>query len=315
VREGGCTAAQELAFTLADGIAYVEAALAAGLEADGFGGRVSFFFGAHNDLFEEAAKFRAARRMWARIMRERFGARKERTMMLRFHTQTCGSTLTAQQADNNIARVTVQTLAAVLGGTQSLHTNSRDEALGLPTEESVRIALRTQQIAAYESGAAWTADPLAGSYYVEALTDRLEAEAWGYIEKIDGMGGAVEAIERGYIQREIAESAYRYQMEIEAGTRVVVGVNRFKSEGEVAPAPASVGAGAGEAQRAKLERLRATRDGARARAALRALGEAARGTENLMPTMLECARAYCTIGEISDALRVVFGEYRPMEVI
>ena len=315
IREAGCTAAQEIAFTLADGIAYVEAALSAGLDVDDFAGRMTFFFNAHNDLFEEVAKFRAARRMWAKIMKERFGAKKARSMTLRFHTQTGGSTLTAQQPDNNIVRVTIQTLAAVMGGTQSLHTNSRDEALTLPTEDSVRIALRTQQIAAYESGVADTVDPLGGSYYVESLTDSLEKQAWEYIDKIDGMGGAIKAIERGYIQREISESAYRYQMEIESGDRVVVGLNKFKIEGEAPPELLKIGALAGETQTAKLKRLRESRDGEKAAAALSALGKAAHGDDNLMPYILDCARAYCTIGEISNELRAVFGEYRGVEVI
>ena len=315
IREAGCTAAQEIAFTLADGIAYVEAALSAGLDVDAFAGRMTFFFNAHNDLFEEVAKFRAARRMWAKIMKDRFHAKKSRSMTLRFHTQTGGSTLTAQQPDNNIVRVTIQTLAAVMGGTQSLHTNSRDEALTLPTEDSVRIALRTQQIAAYESGVADTVDPLGGSYYVESLTDSLEKQAWEYIEKIDEMGGAIKAIERGYIQREIAESAYRYQMEIESGEQVVVGLNKFKIEGETPPELLKIGAAAGETQVAKLKKLRERRDGEKAGAALSALGKAAQGDDNLMPFILDCARAYCTIGEISNELRSVFGEYRGVEVI
>ena len=315
MREAGCTAAQEIAFTLGNGIAYVEAAIAAGLDVDDFAGSMSFFFNAHNDLFEEAAKFRAARRLWAAIMKERFGAKKDRSLMLRFHTQTGGSTLTAQQPDNNIVRVAFQTLAAVMGGTQSLHTNSRDEALALPTEDSVRIALRTQQIAAYESGVADTVDPLAGSYYVESLTDSLEQIARGYLEKIDGMGGAVKAIERGYIQREIAESAYRYQMEIESGDRVVVGLNRFREDSGVKPETLRIDAEAGEKQVGKLKRLRQRRDGEKAGAALSALGSAAKGDENLMPYIISCARAECTIGEISNALRAVFGEYRPKEAI
>ena len=315
MREAGCSAAQEIAFTLADGIAYVEAALSAGLDVDDFAGRISFFFNAHNDLFEEVAKFRAARRMWAKIMKERFAAKKPRSMMLRFHTQTGGSTLTAQQPDNNVIRVTLQTLAAVLGGTQSLHTNSRDEALTLPTEESVRIALRTQQIVAYESGVADTVDPLAGSYYVESLTDELEARAWEYITKIDEMGGSTKAIERGYIQREISESSYRYQMDVESGEKVVVGVNKFRIEGEKPPALTKIGSLAGDTQVMKLKALREKRDDGAVRAALTALYDAARGTANLMPCILDCARAYCTIGEISNELRAVFGEYRSTEVI
>ena len=315
MREAGCTASQEIAFALANGIAYVEAARSAGLDVDDFTGRISFFFNAHNDLFEEVAKYRAARRMWARIMKERFGAKKDRSLMLRFHTQTAGSTLTAQQPDNNIVRVAIQTLAAVMGGTQSLHTNSRDEALALPTEESVQIALRTQQIAAYESGIADTIDPLAGSYYVESLTDSLEKLAYGFIEKIDEMGGAVKAIERGYMQREIAESAYRYQMEIEEGSRVVVGLNRFHVRNEPTPVTMRIDSDIGGKQSAKLMKLRQRRDGEKASASLSALGSAAKGTENLMPYILDCARAYCTIGEISNELRAVFGEYRPVEAI
>ena len=276
---------------------------------------MTFFFNSHNDLFEEVAKFRAARRMWAKIMRDRFKAKESRSMTLRFHTQTGGSTLTAQQPDNNVVRVTIQTLAAVLGGTQSLHTNSRDEALTLPTEDSVRIALRTQQIAAFESGAADTVDPLGGSYYVESLTDSLEKKAWEYIEKIDEMGGAIKAIERGYVQREIAESAYRYQMEIESGDRVVVGVNKFRIEGETPPELLKIGSLAGETQVAKLKKLRERRDSEKAQAALAGLARAAQGTDNLMPFILDCARAYCTIGEISNELRAVFGEYRGTEVI
>ena len=315
MREAGCTAAQEIAFTLADGIAYVEAALSAGLDVDGFAGRLSFFFNSYNDLFEEVAKFRAARRMWAKIMKERFGAKSARSMMLRFHTQTGGSTLTAQQPDNNIVRVAIQTLAAVLGGTQSLHTNSRDEALTLPTEESVRIALRTQQITAFESGVADTVDPLAGSYYVESLTDSLEDSAWDYIKKIDEMGGAIKAIERGYIQREIADSAYRYQIEVESGERVVVGLNKFKIEGEALPSLMKIGSVAAETQNLKLKSLRDRRDNDAARAALEALSTASRTSDNMMPFILDCARAYCTIGEISNELRAVFGEYHSVEVV
>jgi len=316
MREAGCTAAQEIAFTLADGIAYVEAALSAGLDVDAFAGRLSFFFNAHNDLFEEAAKFRAARRMWARIMKERFGAKKERSMMLRFHTQTAGSTLTAQQPDNNIIRVTVQTLAAVLGGTQSLHTNSRDEALALPTEESVRIALRTQQIAAYESGVAETIDPLAGSYYVESLTDSLEEQALAYIQKIDEMGGAVKAIENGYIQREISDSAYRHQMDVESGERIIVGVNRYQVESESHEKLMRIDSEVEKRQIEKVGALKASRDSKAVETSLSALrGAAETETENLMPYMLDCAKAYCTIGEMCGVLRAVFGEYRPMEVI
>ena len=315
MREAGCTAAQEIAFTLADGIAYVDAAVKTGLDVDMFAGRLSFFFNAHNDLFEEVAKFRAARRMWARIMKERFEAKRDRSMMLRFHTQTAGSALTAQQPDNNIVRVAVQTLAAVLGGTQSLHTNSRDEALALPTEASVSIALRTQQIIAYESGITNTIDPLAGSYYVESLTDSLEKLAWDYIDKIDSMGGAVKAIEAGYIQREISDSAYRAQLEIESVEQIVVGVNKFTIADEPAPNLLRIDATAEEQQRKKLAKLRAGRDGKKAESALIALEAAAGSAENLMPPIIDCARAYCTIGEITNTLRGVFGEYRAMEVL
>ncbi|NLW24664.1 MAG: methylmalonyl-CoA mutase family protein [Clostridia bacterium] len=315
IREAGSTAAQEVAFTLADGIAYVEAAIKAGLDVDTFAGRLSFFFNAHNDLLEEVAKFRAARRIWAKIMKERFGAKKERSMMLRFHTQTGGSTLTAQQPDNNIVRVTIQTLAAVLGGTQSLHTNSRDEALALPTEESVRIALRTQQIVAYESGVAETVDPLAGSYYVEAMTKRIEEEAWTYIKKIDELGGAVKAIEQGYIQKEIQDSAYEYQKEIESGKRIVVGVNKFQIEEEPPKGLLKVDPSVGIQQAKKLAEMKAKRDGNAVQAALDELREAAKGDANLMPVILKAARVYATEGEICDVLRDVFGEYTPVQVL
>ncbi|HTX73995.1 MAG TPA: methylmalonyl-CoA mutase family protein [Rectinemataceae bacterium] len=311
IREAGSTASQEVAFTLADGIAYVAAAVKAGLDVDEFGPRLSFFFNAHNDLFEEVAKFRAARRIWAGIMRDRFGAKNPKSWMLRFHTQTGGSTLTAQQPDNNVVRVAIQALSAVLGGTQSLHTNSRDEALALPTEASVRIALRTQQIIAYESGAAETVDPLAGSYYVESLTNRIEQEAQAYLKRVDELGGAVKAIEQGYVQQEIQDSAYRYQMEVEKGERIVVGLNKFqisepKPEGLLRVDPA-----VGERQVAKIRELRAQRDGARVKAALATLESAAKGDANLMPPILEAVRAYATLGEVCDVLRGVFGEYRP----
>jgi methylmalonyl-CoA mutase N-terminal domain/subunit len=311
IREAGSTASQEVAFTLADGIAYVQAAIEAGLDIDEFGPKLSFFFNAHNDLFEEAAKFRAARRLWAKIMRERFGAKNPKSWMMRFHAQTAGSTLTAQQSDNNVVRVTLQALAAVLGGTQSLHTNSRDEALALPTERSVRIALRTQQIVAYESGVAETVDPLAGSYYVESLTNRIEEEAMAYIKRIDEMGGAVCAIEEGFVQREIQDAAYSYQRQIESGERVVVGLNKFQSEesrpeGLLKPDPS-----VGERQCAALRELRRRRNGERVAAALRGIDAAARGSANLMPPILEAVRAYATLGEVCDAMRAVFGEYRP----
>lgn len=315
IREAGSTAAQEIAFTLADGIAYLEAALDAGMDVDDFAGRLSFFFNAHNDLLEEVAKYRAARRLWAKIMKERFHAKKDRSMMLRFHTQTGGSTLTAQQPDNNIVRVAIQTLAAVLGGTQSLHTNSRDEALALPTEDSVRIALRTQQIVANESGVANTIDPLGGSYYVERMTDQLQQAAEAYIEKIDAMGGAVKAVEQGFIQREIAESAYRYQCAVERGDQVVVGVNRFTIEEPPVKGLMRVDAATAEHQIEKLRAMKAGRDNVLVRQRLEALYTAAQGSENLMPFILDCARAYCTEGEICGELRKVFGEYRPVEVL
>ncbi|MCG0238518.1 MAG: methylmalonyl-CoA mutase family protein [Firmicutes bacterium] len=314
IREAGATAVQEVAFTLANGIAYVQAALEAGLEVDTFAPRLSFFFAAHNDFFEEIAKFRAARRLWARIMRERFGARNPRSWMLRFHTQTAGSTLTAQQPENNIVRVTIQALAAVLGGTQSLHTNAYDEALALPTERSARIALRTQQILAHESGVTETVDPLAGSYYVEYLTSEIERRALAYIEKIDAMGGAVAAIEQGYIQREIQEAAYRYQQEVESGQRVVVGVNRYQVEEEPPTDLLQVDPAVAERQKERIARVKARRDGTLVAERLDALRRAARGNENLMPYILEAVKAYATLGEIADALRDVFGEYRPAEI-
>ncbi|MGO8693018.1 MAG: methylmalonyl-CoA mutase [Rectinemataceae bacterium] len=311
IREAGSTASQEVAFTLADGIAYVAAAIKAGLDVDDFGPRLSFFFNAHNDLFEEVAKFRAARRIWARIMRERFGAKNPKSWMLRFHTQTAGSALTAQQPDNNVVRVAIQALSAVLGGTQSLHTNSKDEALALPTENSVRIALRTQQIIAHESGAAETVDPLAGSYYVESLTNRIEAEADAYLKRVDDLGGAVKAIEQGYIQQEIQDSAYRYQMEIEKGERVVVGLNKFQVSEPRPEGLLRVDPAVGERQVARIRELKARREGARVEAALGELGRVAKGEGNLMPPILEAVRAYATLGEVCDVLRGVFGEYRP----
>ncbi|HAI86876.1 MAG TPA: methylmalonyl-CoA mutase [Firmicutes bacterium] len=311
IREAGATAVQEVAFTLADGIAYVKAAIDAGLDVDDFGPRLSFFFNAHNDLFEEVAKFRAARRLWARIMRDRFGAKDRKSMQLRFHTQTAGCTLTAQQPDNNIVRVTLQALAAVLGSTQSLHTNSRDEALALPSQDSVRIALRTQQIIAYESGVADTVDPLAGSYYIEALTDEIEQKAADYIQRIDEIGGAPAAIERGFIQAEIEESAYRYQMEIESGQRKIVGLNDFQIEEERPSGLLKVDPAVGDLQCRKLEELRAKRDGATVEASLAALKRAAEGSDNLMPHILDAVRAYATLGEMCGVLRDVFGEYKP----
>lgn len=315
IREAGSTAAQEVAFTLADGIAYVDAAIKAGMDVDSFAGRLSFFFNAHNNLLEEVAKYRAARRIWAKIMKERFHAKKERSMMLRFHTQTGGSTLTAQQPDNNIIRVTIQTLAAVLGGTQSLHTNSRDEALSLPTEDSVRIALRTQQIVAYESGVADTVDPLAGSYYVESLTDQIEEKVWEYIHKIDEMGGAVKAIEQGYIQKEIADSSYAYQKAVEDGSQVVVGVNKFTIKEEGKKERMVIDNAIADKQVAKIKAVKEKRDAQAAAEALSALRAAAATDKNLMPYIIDCARKWCTEGEICNELRAVFGEYRPVEVL
>jgi methylmalonyl-CoA mutase N-terminal domain/subunit len=315
IREAGSTAVQEVAFTLADGIAYVEAALAAGLGVDEFAPRLAFFFNAHNNLLEEVAKFRAARRLWARIMRERFGARDRHSWLLRFHTQTGGSTLTAQQPENNVIRVTLQALAAVLGGTQSLHTNSRDEALSLPTEESVRIALRTQQVIAYESGVADTVDPLAGSYFIEHLTDEIEARARTYLDEIDALGGALAAIEAGYIQREIQNAAYRYQRAVEAGDATVVGVNRFEVEQTHKPALLRVDPAIEEAQRARLRILRERRDTVRVSELLDRLASAAQESENLMPLLITCAEADVTLGEICSVLREVWGEYRPSTLL
>ena len=311
IREAGSTAIQEVAFTLADGIAYVEAALKAGLDIDDFAPRLSFFFNAHNDLFEEVAKFRAARRVWAHIMKERFGAKNPKSWMLRFHTQTGGSTLTAQQPDNNVVRVAIQALAAVLGGTQSLHTNSRDEALALPSEDSVRIALRTQQIIAYESGAAETPDPMAGPYYVERLTNSIEEGVLAYITRIDNLGGAVKAIEQGYVQQEIQDSAYAWQMDVEKNERIVVGLNKFQIKEQAPKGLLRVDPAVGERQVQKLRALRAGRDEAAVTSALSALKTAAQGSDNLMPPILAAVKTYATLGEICDVLRGVFGEYRP----
>jgi methylmalonyl-CoA mutase, N-terminal domain len=311
IREAGATASQELAFTLADGIAYVDAAIRAGLDVDEFAPRLSFFFVSNPNFLEEVAKFRAARRMWATIMQERFGAHKEQSKMLRFHTQTSGASLTAQQPLNNVVRTTLEALAAVLGGTQSLHTNGYDEALGLPTEAAVRLALRTQQIIAYESGVASTADPLAGSYVVEALTDALEAAAWELIEQIDAMGGAVEAIEAGWVQGEIADAAYAYQQRVEAGEQVVIGVNRFaEREGMSVPVFEPNEALAQE-QAASLARLRAERDNTAVGAALEALRQAAQGHANVLEPMREALKRLATVGEVCRVLREVWGEYRP----
>lgn len=300
---------------MANGIAYLEAAIRSGLDVDAFAGQVSFFFNAHNDLLEEVAKFRAARRLWARTMKERFGARNERSLMLRFHAQTAGSTLTAQQPDNNIVRVAIQTLAAVLGGAQSLHTNSRDEALALPTEESVRIALRTQQIVAFESGVTNTVDPVAGSYYVESLTDHIEQEALEYIRTIDGMGGVPEAIESGYIQREIQKAAYRHSREVEEEKRIVVGVNRYQTEDEEPEELLKIDRKVQADQIASLVRVREGRASGDVDERLSDLEQAARGSENLLPFILEAVRVYATVGEICDRLREVFGEYRETIVV
>jgi methylmalonyl-CoA mutase N-terminal domain/subunit len=315
IREAGSTAVQEVAFTLANGIAYVDAAIRAGLDVDTFGPRLSFFFNAHLDFLEEIAKYRAARKLWARIMKERFHAKNPRSMMIRFHTQTAGCTLTAQQPKNNIVRVAFQALAAVLGGTQSLHTNSMDEALALPSEEAVQIALRTQQLIAYESGVTDTIDPLGGSYFIEALTDEIADRAEKYIQKIDEMGGAVAAIENGFVQREIQDSAYAYQREIEKNERVVVGVNRFQIE---EPKPANllrVDPAVRLSQMEKIRAVKAERNGAAVENALAGLRNAAQGHDNLMPVILHAVKAYATLGEICDVLRGVFGEYQQINTL
>ncbi len=315
IREAGSTAVQELAFTLANGVAYVEAAVAAGLDVDRFAGRLSFFFNAHNDLFEEVAKFRAARRMWSRIMRERFQARNERSCMLRFHTQTAGSTLTSRQIDNNVVRVTLQALGAVLGGTQSLHTNGRDEALALPTEESARLALRTQQVIGFESGVTRTVDPLGGSYFVEALTDEVEKKAQEYIDRIDELGGAVQAIENGFVQKEIHRSAYAAQKRVESGEDVVVGVNRFEVDEETPPPLLRIDESVREQQTRKLDALRERRDASVVQGNLDALRSAAKGSENLFPLVLACVESEATIGEICGVLEDEFGQYEEARVL
>ncbi len=315
MREAGCTAVQEVAFTFANAIAYVQAALNAGLKFDDFAPRLSFFFASYSDLLEEVAKFRTARRMWARIAKERFGAKNPRSMMLRFHTQTGGATLTAQQPENNIVRTAIQALAAVLGGTQSLHTNSMDEALGLPTEKAVQIALRTQQIIAHETGVADVIDPFAGSYYVERLTDRIEEEAFNYINRIDALGGALKAIEMGFQQREIQENSYRVQMQVDHGKRITVGVNEFTTDEEVQPDILRVREEVVQRQVERLQRVRAERDNARVQHLLKLLDEAARSNVNLVPVFIECVENYMTIGEICDVLRGVFGEQREFVVI
>ncbi|MEO7663729.1 MAG: methylmalonyl-CoA mutase family protein [Candidatus Limnocylindrales bacterium] len=312
MREAGASAAQELAFTLADGIAYVEAAVARGLAIDDFAPRLSFFFAAWSELFEEVAKFRAARRMWARIVRDRFGAKNARSMACRFHVQTAGSSLTAQSVDNNVVRTTLQALAAVLGGAQSLHTNSRDEALALPTEESVRLALRTQQILAHESGVTETPDPLGGSYFVETLTDELEAAATAYLDEIDAMGGTLAALDAGFQQRQIQESAYRTQRAIDSGQQVVVGVNRFRDESIATPPTQRIDPEGERRQVEGLRRVRAGRDPVAWAAALRRLDEAALGTDNLMPPLIEAVKAYATVGEIADHLRAAWGVHREL---
>jgi methylmalonyl-CoA mutase N-terminal domain/subunit len=315
IREAGSTATQEVAFTLADGIAYVEAALAAGLSVDDFAPQLSFFFNAHSDLLEEIAKYRAARRLWARIMRERFAARDPRSLLLRFHAQTAGSSLTAQQPENNIVRVAIQALAAVLGGCQSLHTNSLDEALALPTEDAALIALRTQQIIANETGVTNTIDPVGGSYAIESLTNQIEAGAMAYIEKIDAQGGVLRCIESGYIQGEIQKAAYDYQRAVESKEQIVVGVNDFLAEEERAVPTLRIDAEIERGQVARVQALRARRDGAKATAALADLRRRAATTENLLPAILNAVESYATVGEISDALRSVFGEYQESVVI
>ena len=315
MREAGSTAVQEVAFTLGNGIAYVQAAVDAGLDIDQFAPRISFFFNAHNNFLEEVAKFRAARRMWARIMRDHFKAKNPRSWMLRFHTQTAGSTLTAQQPENNIVRTALQALAAVLGGTQSLHTNSYDEALALPTEQAARIALRTQQIVAYESGVPQTIDPLAGSYYIETLTNEIETRANRYLEKIEALGGMIKALERGYVQQEIQNAAYEYQQQIDRDQAVVVGVNRFAVE-EEKPIPIQrIDEALERKQVERLRALRARRDSAPWQASLAQIESAARSGANLMPHILTAVEAYATVGEISDTMRKVFGEYKEAVVI
>jgi methylmalonyl-CoA mutase N-terminal domain/subunit len=312
MREAGATAAQELAFTLADAIAYVEAAQARGLDVDAFAGRLSFFFAAWSELFEEVAKFRAARRMWSRLMRHRFGAKEARSMMCRFHVQTAGSSLTAQSVDNNVVRTTIQALSAVLGGTQSLHTNARDEALALPTEESARLALRTQQILAFEAGVTETPDPLAGSYFVESLTDQLEATAQDYLDEIEAMGGALAAIEAGYQQRQIQEAAYRVQREVEEGERIVVGVNRYTDDEAISPPLQHIDPQSETDQVTRVRRVRSERDAAAWERAMSELGATAHSTDNLLPAIIDAVKARATLGEISDRLRVAWGEHREL---
>jgi len=316
IREAGSTAVQEVAFTLADGIEYVKTAIKAGMDVDAFADRLSFFFNSHNDLLEEVAKFRAARRVWAKIMKEKFHAKSPKSMMLRFHTQTGGSTLTAQQPDNNIVRVAIQTLAAVLGGTQSLHTNSRDEALGLPTEDAVRIALRTQQIVAYESGVTNSIDPLAGSYLVEDLTDKIESEVWKYIDKIEELGGMVRAIENGFVQKEIQDAAYKYQREVESGERVIIGVNKFTVKQETPKEILKVDPELRNIQIRKIGEARKTRNSEAVKTRLNQLRNGAKHPEvNLIPLILDAVREYATLGEICNVLREEFGEYQESIVL
>jgi methylmalonyl-CoA mutase N-terminal domain/subunit len=310
MREAGCTAVQEVAFTLAAGLAYVEAAVSRGLDVDAFAPRISFFFNAHSHFLEEVAKFRAAWRLWSELLAERYAPKDERSLWLRFHTQTAGSTLTAQQPWNNVVRTTVQALAAVCGGTQSLHTNALDEALGLPTEETARLALRTQQVIAHESGAADAADPLGGSWLIESWTDEIATRAREYIERLDGMGGALAGIERGFQQKEIADAAYRYQRAVESGEEVVVGVNRYRTENEVPQEVLTIDPDSEARQVERLRAYRERRDGERAEASLRALATAAGEDRNLMPPILDCVRADATLGEIADRLRSVYGEHR-----
>jgi methylmalonyl-CoA mutase N-terminal domain/subunit len=315
IREAGSTAAQELAFTLADGLAYVDACVARGLDVDDFAPRLSFFFNAHMDFFEEIAKYRAARRIWARALRERYGAKDPRSWLMRFHSQTAGVSLTAQQPEVNIVRTAIEALAAVLGGTQSLHTNSFDEALALPTEHAVRIALRTQQVIAYESGVVNTTDPLGGSWFIEDLTNRLEAEAYEYFDRIEQLGGVIEAIKENFFQREIADASFRFQSEVEAGDRVIVGVNRYQLEDEALPEILSIDPAYESKQVERVQALRARRDSA---AVEQGLGElqaaAAREDVNLMPVIVDCARDYVTMGEMCDALREVWGVWRETPV-
>ncbi len=311
IREAGSTAAQELAFTIADGMCYVQAGIDAGLPVDAFAPRLSFFFNSHNDFFEEVAKFRAARRMWAKIMKDRFNAKEQKSRIMRFHTQTAGCSLTAQQPHNNVIRTTIQALAAVMGGTQSLHTNSMDETLSLPTEEAVTVALRTQQVIAEESGAAHSIDPLAGSYYLEQLTDRMEDEAWDYIHRIEEMGGMVAAIEKGFPQREIADASYRYQLAVEEGDQVIVGVNKYATE-DYPPVPTlKIGEEVEQEQVEALRKVRANRDPEKYKQSMQRLENASRGGDNLMPCVLEAVKAYASVGEICDVWRAAFGEYRP----